>query len=247
MRHDAYLHEFFSDSVIHPHGWGLSWREGTDVVLFKEPVTAVESAYLEFLLAMDTEAKLSIAHIRNATRGILSYANCHPFVGVDSSGRSWVVAHNGTMLAGEALEPYVELQQGQTDSERVMLFLVDRINEAMARLGRSLDAGERFGVLSRCMEELSAGNKLNLVFDDGEYTYAHTNTVQATLYLQPGADVVRICSRPIGEGWEQMERCRLFAWRDGELKMASQPHGHTFDNDLYMRIIRQELETQGSE
>lgn len=242
MRHDAYLHEFFSDSVRHPHGWGLAWREEDEVVLFKEPVTAVESAYLDFLLAMGKDTRQLVAHIRNATRGILSYANCHPFVGVDSSGRSWVVAHNGTMLAGERLEPYVELQQGQTDSERVMLYLIDRLNEAMARLGRALDAGERHGVLSRCMEELSAGNKLNLVFDDGEYTYAHTNTIQPTLYLQPGKDVVRICSRPIGEGWEPMERCRLFAWRDGELKMASPSHGLSFDNDAYIQIIMREQE-----
>ena len=25
---NAYLREFFSHSVNHPHGWGISWRDG---------------------------------------------------------------------------------------------------------------------------------------------------------------------------------------------------------------------------
>ena len=43
------LREFFSDSVEHPHGWGLAWRDMGSFRLYKEPVTAVESAYLDYL------------------------------------------------------------------------------------------------------------------------------------------------------------------------------------------------------
>ena len=44
------LREFFPDSVWHPHGWGLAWREGDATRLFKEPIMAADSALLEGLL-----------------------------------------------------------------------------------------------------------------------------------------------------------------------------------------------------
>ena len=228
------LREFFSDSVEHPHGWGLAWRDMGSFRLYKEPVTAVESAYLDYLLGLDIKPHLLIAHIRNATRGIVSYANCHPFLLADATGREWVFSHNGTILDEEALGPK-RPAEGDTDSEQIALALVERIDAAA-----SASFDERFAVLERAMAELSPNNKLNLVFSDGETLYLHTNTIQPTLYARREEG-----SRPIGDSWEELERCTLFAFRDGELIAQGEPHGADFDNDLYMRIIAQEREALG--
>ena len=95
---DAYLEEFFADSAWNPHGWGLVWYGDQGRELFKEPVQAVESGLLKYVLSWDLCSKLLIAHIRNATRGTLAYANCHPFEFADSCGRLWSICHNGTII-----------------------------------------------------------------------------------------------------------------------------------------------------
>ncbi|MBQ9058053.1 MAG: class II glutamine amidotransferase [Atopobiaceae bacterium] len=240
QRYDRYLSEFFSDAVKHPHGWGLCWHEGPDMELtrlFKEPVTAVESAYLDYLLNMGVESKLLIAHIRNATRGIVSYGNTHPFIANDSSGRQWVLCHNGTVFDNRLLEAFEEVQLGTTDSERIMLYLIDAIDRAQAECGSSLDETTRFELLSQQMERLSPDNKLNLAFDDGEFLYIHTNTEQPTLYVRETVDKVLVCSRPLGEGWHEVERGRLIVYRDGERVYASPAHSCLFDNDAYLQLV----------
>lgn len=45
---NAYLREFFSHSVNHPHGWGISWRDGdpfddASVTLVREGRRAIDS------------------------------------------------------------------------------------------------------------------------------------------------------------------------------------------------------------
>jgi len=240
-----HLREFFPDSVWHPNGWGLAWREGSVVRLFKEPVRAIDSELLPRLLDGEIEASLLVAHIRNATRGAMTFENCHPFVLADVTGHTWVIAHNGTVLSDALVEPYRGDQQGDTDSERVALFLVDRINRTTARKGGSLDAIERFSVIDAAMVDLAPGNKLNLVVDDGELTYAHTNTDQPTLYELRSPGLTLLCTRPLGNGaWAPVPGCQLVAYRDGELALAGTSHGQSFDNDLYASIIARERAAQ---
>ena len=80
VRANAGLAEFFEDSPFHPHGWGLAWHEGTRFQLHKEPLTAVDSNYLAYLLDEPIRAERLVAHIRNATRGVASFENSHPCI-----------------------------------------------------------------------------------------------------------------------------------------------------------------------
>ncbi len=246
VRANAGLAEFFGDSPYHPHGWGLAWYEGTHkdarFQLHKEPITAVDSNYLSYLLDEPIRANRLVAHIRNATRGIMSFENCHPFIGRDMSGRRWVIAHNGTILNDELLSGYDQWIEGQTDSEQVVLYLMDLIDEATQRVGHDLDFGGRFNVLSQVMDTLSDFNKLNLVLDDGEYTYVHTNTVQDTLFVRRGANVATFCTRPLGDGngWEPVPHCRLLAYREGQCVQVGHNHAKAFDDKLYLRILAME-------
>lgn len=236
-----YLREFFPDSVWHPNGWGLAWRRGGALHIHKEPVRAIDSEILPRLLDGRLETSLLVAHIRNATRGAMTLENCHPFALKDVTGRTWVIAHNGTVLSDALIEPYRTKQSGDTDSERVALFLVNRINQATAHKGEELDPNERLSVIDDTVCELAPGNKLNLVIDDGELTYAHTNTDQPTLYELRSPGMTLLCTRPLGNGaWAPVPGCQLIAYRDGELAFTGTSHGQSFDNDLYASVIARE-------
>jgi len=118
-----WLQTFFTHSEKNPHGWGIAHfhispagRAGFGIVE-KEPVKAGRSKYLKERLRQGMRASTLLAHIRAATIGALEYNNTHPFQKMDDSGRCWTLAHNGTVLEGALLSRFIEVQEGQTDSE----------------------------------------------------------------------------------------------------------------------------------
>ena len=239
------LRTFFSHAEQHPHGWGLAkLRPGKAPVIEKEAVKATKSAALRRILDAPIEERTLIAHIRFATVGHLEYENCHPFSAADNRGRIWTLAHNGTIFNGPELNDYIGIQYGDTDSERVLLHLIDRIDREQIRLGRALDEEERFGMLAAVIAELSKGNKLNLLIYDGEILYAHCN-FRGTLHVRREADAVTFSTRPLsGEGWEEAPFTSLVAVKNGEIIHTSPPHGNEYiynPNDyrmVYMDFAR---------
>ena len=224
------LRAFFSHAEQHPHGWGLAtFPDGGAPSIDKEPICASRSALLKGRLDdAPIEERTLIAHIRFATVGHLEYANCHPFSAADNRGRIWTLAHNGTIFNGPELNDYIGIQCGDTDSERVLLHLIDRIDREQIRLGRSLDEEERFGTLAAVIAELSKGNKLNLLIFDGEVMYAHTN-FRDTLYMWQQPDAVLFSTRPLSVGtWEKVPFTRLVAVRAGEVVREGESHGNEY-------------------
>jgi glutamine amidotransferase len=216
---NAWLEEFYSHSHEHPDGWGIAWHDEADgpVTLHKGPEPGYESAELAGLLASPIAHPHVIAHIRRASQGIRSWANSHPFVEQDANGRTWVVAHNGVVMNDDLLPGYDQWSAGETDSEWVVMFLLDVLEEAQERAGHLLSFEERFNALSGAIALLSAGNMLNLVIDDGTYLYAHTNTVVCSLHSLERDGYAVVSTQPLDDGdWKPMPVCRLVAWRDGE-------------------------------
>ena len=239
VRANDHLRTFFCDSVQHPHGWGLAWRTGEQVFVHKEELRAIDSSYLSYLLDEPVRSANVVAHIRNATVGSLTYNNCHPFVRKDLSGSKWIIAHNGTMIDNRLIDGYGAWALGDTDSEQVVMYLIDELDELIERKGEALTFGERFVTLSHAVEELSRNNKLNLVIDDGDYTYLHTNTVSATLYARVAGRTAFFCTRPLddGEGWTALPANRLVAYRNGRMERMSARHEHSMDEAAYLRIV----------
>ena len=239
VRANEHLRVFYRDSVEHPHGWGLSWREGERVFLHKEELRAIDSAYLDYLLEEPVRSQPLVAHIRNATMGTLAYNNCHPFLRHDIMGGAWVIAHNGTILDDRLTLGYGAYAVGDTDSEQVVLYLVDALDDVADRKGAPLTFGERFVVLSHAVEELSASNKLNLVIDDGTYTYVHTNTVRPTLYVRTAGGTAFFCTRPLddGEDWVMVPQNRLIAYREGRMQRMGARHDHSIDEASYFASL----------
>ena len=239
------LRAFFSHAEQHPHGWGLAtFPDGGAPSIDKEPICATGSAYLKGLLDAPIEERTLIAHIRFATVGHLEYANCHPFSAADNRGRVWTLAHNGTIFNGPELNDYVGIQYGDTDSERVLLHLIDRIDREQHRLGRALDENERFNALAAIIAELSKGNKLNLLIYDGDVMYAHCN-FRGSLHIRRDDDATMFSTRPLsGAEWEEAPFTSLVAVKDGEIASISPPHGNEYiynPNDyrmVYMDFAR---------
>lgn len=219
-----YLKEFFSHSDEHPNGWGLVCFDGNEAVIEKEPVKASVSRYLKERLTQPINEKCAFAHIRKATIGNESYKNCHSYSMKDIGGRRWTFIHNGTIFDYKPLESYLRIQSGDTDSERILLYLIDKINEAQYELGHKLDFNERFELLNEIITDMSYGNKLNILLYDGEYMYAHTNYADSLFYLQKG-DCIVFSTKPLSKDkWEKMPFTRLLAYREGKFVMEGKPH-----------------------
>ena len=169
------LKEFYSHSDRHPNGWGLAVLEGDRAKIEKETLEASKSPRLAKRLEESVTAPTVQAHIRYATIGHVELENCHPFTGKDADQRTWTLVHNGTIFDFSPTNKYFWEQKGETDSERILLYLLDLLGEAGRRKGSPLNDEERFAVLEDAIGRMAKGNKLNLLIYDGELLYVHTN------------------------------------------------------------------------
>ncbi len=219
------LREFFSHSRNHPDGWGMAALDDNDSSFLKESVSAFKSDKLKGILEGEIENKNLIAHIRLATVGYDEYNNTHPFRGRDKSGREWTFVHNGTIFEGDILVPYLYRQKGSTDSERIFLYLIERMNNEIEKKGWALGSEERFQVIQSLVKELAAHNKLNLIIFDGEFMYVHTNC-KDSLYLRDDKDGVTFSTVPLKEGrWKHVPPMRAIAYKDGKKFYEGDCHG----------------------
>ena len=130
---NEYLKKFFGHSNEHPSGWGLSVLDETNPSIIKEAIKAENSNLLKGVLEKPLKSSKLVAHIRRATIGHVEYKNSHPFSRVDASGREWIFVHNGTIFDAPVLNKYQKEQEGETDSERILLYIIDRINEEIVK------------------------------------------------------------------------------------------------------------------
>lgn len=137
MIKEQFEDDFAGHSVDHPNGWGIAIFCGKEVNIEKEPVAAYKSSYLKERLRTPLRASNMMAHIRFATRGHMAYENCHPFIKHDQTGRAWTFMHNGTIFSCPLLSKYLYAQSGQTDSERILLYMIDQINAETEKQGRT--------------------------------------------------------------------------------------------------------------
>lgn len=242
------LREFYSHSDLHPNGWGLALLDGNQANIEREVISANKSAYLEGRLKAGISAPNVLAHIRYATIGNVELNNCHPFTGTDSYGRRWTLIHNGTIFEYQPMDEYVRRQKGETDSERILLYLIDRINAAAKEKNKELTDSERFAVVEELISDIAPGNKLNLLIFDGELLYAHTN-LSGSLHYYQGKCATLFSTEPLvkssvfyGGGhprekrfciddWQEVPVTTLLAYKGADLIHSGKPHGHEYHED----------------
>ena len=231
------LLEFFSHGIEHPNGWGMAFFYGNAVSLEKEPEASHKSSYLKQRLQSKVEADKMIAHIRLATRGGLNYENTHPFVMRDNSNRIWTLAHNGTVFDCYFLIPYAYSQQGQTDSERILSYIVSRVDFEQEKK-KELSTLESFVLIDEIIHEITPENKVNLLIFDGELMYVHTN-YKNSLYRRVIGEAVVISTRPLDHlEWEHVPMNTLIAYQDGKQVYTGTEHRNEFfETEEKMRLL----------
>ena len=226
---DPYLSEFLSHSREHKNGWGIAQFYGNAVSLEKEPVAAWKSLYIRERLRHRFEAKNMMAHIRLATCGEEKYENCHPFVQRDVTDRVWTLIHNGTIFDCEALNKYSYVQEGRTDSERILCYIIDEIDRRTSELGRALNDRERFDVVDRVILEITPrNNKVNLILYDSSQFYVHTN-MKNTLFQRYFEGTRFFSTVPLDDApWEPVPFMQLVSYREGLPLYAGTVHGNEY-------------------
>ena len=220
---------FYNHSEQHPHGWGLATMQSDEFVISKEPIKATCSQHLKDILSHPVVGKNVFAHIRLATVGEIISPNCHPFTEADDNNRSWMLIHNGTIFDYPELDKYRDVESGDTDSERILLYIIDKVNEFEEAKGGLSTIKERFNLLTEIVSDLSKGNKLNLMIYDGDLTYIHSN-MRKSLYYLKNDEGFMVATTPLTdeEGWKEAELNKLFGLIDGNIIFESEEHDNDF-------------------
>jgi glutamine amidotransferase len=242
------LGEFFAHADENPHGWGYADLVGREPRILRSAQRADTGPCAASFLTHPHQTNEALAHIRYATIGQVELANCHPFTATDASGRHWTLAHKGTIFDYSPLNPYFEVQMGTTDSERILLYLVDWINAATQSRGAPLAVDERFAVFSYLVEVLSPGNCVNLLIHDGEHVFIYSNYVGG-LNVLTGQNCVLLCTSKLAaahelvpqQTWQPLSLCTPLCYRLGELLLSGEATGEQyFDRDEDTRYLYQD-------
>lgn len=188
------------------------------------------------------------AHIRLATVGEINLNNCQPFTGKDANGCLWMLMHNGTVFSYPELEKYVAKQNGSTDSERILLLIIDKINEFEKAKKSPSTISERFNLLSDLISKLAEGNKINIMIYDGDMTYIHSN-MKDSMYYVKNDESITVSSTPLDEQkWMNVRLNRLFGLKKGEVIFESEPHSNEFIfTEKHLKAIEEFLKTLDDE
>ncbi len=177
------LKSFYDHGDKHPHGWGLSYfNEAKENNIYKESANASKCPILNSLLLNKLYGNIVLAHIRYASVGNVKKENAHPFVLPDNLNNKWTLIHNGTIFSGTELLKYTKNQKGETDSERILLYLIDEINSLINNQLNEISPEDIFKVVEKVIYNIAYRNKLNLLIYDGKYYYAHTNEKETLFY-----------------------------------------------------------------
>lgn len=174
------LHEFARHGgAICPNksGWGIAYKEGRDVVLFKEPAPASDSSLVKFIESHPLQTTCAIAHVRYATAGSPNYANTHPFVR-ELGGQQHVFAHNGELkeisqrmpLGNDGFRPV-----GETDSEHAFCFLLNRLRLLWRQAPGTPPLTKRMDIVARTAAELRLLGTANFLYSDGDVLFVHAH------------------------------------------------------------------------
>jgi glutamine amidotransferase len=243
------IREFFTHADENPHGWGVADLSFREAVVTRSAERADRSSSAQRFLSQARHYTNAIAHIRAATIGQVEPENCHPFTATDNSHRRWTLIHKGTVFDFEPLNPYFHQQAGATDSERILLYLIDHMNVMIAEKGAPLEADERFAVFSRMVRDMSVGNCLNLVVFDSDQFFIHTN-YQGALNLLASEGRALFCTSKLssafalvapGSRWQPLPLCTPLVFKHGQLVNSGVSHGHEyFDNENDLRYLFQD-------
>ncbi len=214
-------------TVVNGDGCGIGWYGArAEPGLYRGTLPAWSDANLASL-CHQVEAGLFLAHVRSATSGEVSMANCHPF----TAGRQ-LFMHNGQIGGYPAVRRAVEslipdslyaARRGNSDSEAIFL----------AAMGRDLEnnpAGALAAILGICcriQQENGIAEPLRFaaVVSDGENLHAFrwaSDGKPPSLYWRRLDTGIAVASEPFGasgDDWTAVpEDCHMIVGREPDFR-----------------------------
>ena len=216
----------------HADGWGIAFFADKQCRVFTDSQPSISSPLVDSLRSQSIKSNNVIAHVRKATRGDVSDANCHPFTR-HLWGKQWAFAHNGTL---EAYAPALSgsyVPTGETDSEAAFCYILQQLRDYFGCRAPSLKA--LLAKLQALSADIAQSGSFNYLLSDGKHLFAHCTTdlcavnrqapfgeaqlidceavIDLSRHNQPDDCMTVIATKPLthNEGWE------LFS--PGELKL----------------------------
>ncbi len=214
-RLNRYTNEFWLHSRVHQDGFGYYLADRN--LLYVNPNSAMN--YIKGLGKFNFESKLALCHIRFKTHGPASALNCHPFIKYDVKGIRWSLIHNGYIDDSPAVAALGTLQKGETDSERILLCIVEAINSFYEH-----SYFENYNEFFNCMyhvientcHELSTLGKTNLIFTDSltnnMYVYMNAHSLY---YLKTDSGIHVSTTKLTDEDWNSVIPNKLHIFNNG--------------------------------
>lgn len=214
---NKYTNEFWMHAKVHKDGFGY-YLADTDE-LYVNPASAI--AYFDKLSKKKFETSLALCHIRFKTHGPATKENCHPFSKYDCRGIKWTLIHNGYICDNCNTAALSTIQTGETDSERMLLSIVEAINHFYEH--SCIENPNEFKIflyacIEREIQDLSQLGKTNFIFTDNAtnnmYVYMnHANT----LFLLKTPDGIHVSTTKLSnENWMPVEPHKLHVFNNGE-------------------------------
>jgi predicted glutamine amidotransferase len=201
IRQSAKAHE--SEEPLNGDGFGLGWyvpELGQEPALFTSVRPAWNDRNLRYL-SSKIKSPCVFAHVRAASTGEVSEANCHPF-----HYKNYLFMHNGGLEDFQHIKRYIRRKlsdevydwvHGQTDSEHFFALFI----ENMKKRGTEITQVELADALEETVQDIqqikdehgvSSVSYINVAITDGEYMiamrYVSTASEEApTLYFSEGS------------------------------------------------------------
>jgi glutamine amidotransferase len=158
----------------HRDGWGIALgSDGTGWMVHHGLLRAGDDRAFHSL-ATTAFGDVIVAHVRQRTRGAVTFENTHPFFSAP-----WVFAHNGTVndvsyLEANSTAERLAQVRGDTDSERLLAFLLGRLDAASVTNERVSQRTDQ--ALRRATAEFSARAGIgtaSFLLSNGHVLYAY--------------------------------------------------------------------------
>jgi predicted glutamine amidotransferase len=198
----------------HLDGWGWAyWCEDVGLSLQKEAADPRLPACAQTINEMaGRRPTLVIGHLRKASPGIpIRQENTHPFC-----RDGWAFAHNGTIHDAGRIPIGNLSPEGDGDSERLFLFLLNRL-QGVAIAARVAAIGQALAELENYCLDYTA---LNFLLSDGAEAFVSCRyrdlalTSYYQLWKRQDAALLAVSSEPIGGGkWVPLENGALLVFR----------------------------------
>lgn len=217
IRLNKYTNTFWTHATIHKDGFGYYLADKNE--LYVDPSSAY--SHLNSLSKKDFTSSLALCHIRFKTHGPAKLENCHPFTKYDSRDHKWTLIHNGYIKDNVITSALGTLQIGETDSERILMYIVESINSFYEHEWIS-DIDEflyyMYIQIESTLQEVSTLGKANLIFTDSftNNMYIYSNSHRNLYYLKSDSGV-HISTTPLSdEDWQPVEPFKLHIFNNGD-------------------------------